>query len=73
MCIRDRSITSLTTGGCCGHCVIGGASWLNMPGCIWIELKKEDMDEVCTVLKVELDGEIDLVEISRSDRSEGEV
>ena len=69
---KVKKITSLTTGKELKHTMLGGADWINMPGCRWIELGKEDMDEVCTVLKVELEGPIDIVDINRNAESAGE-
>lgn len=69
---RINRVTSLKSGRELEHCTIGGASWVNMPGCIWIETKEEDLDEVCTVLKVELDGPIDLVALNGQAESVGE-
>lgn len=67
-----RRITSLKNGRELSWSVTGGASWVNMPGCIWIETQEEDLDDVCTVLKVELEGSIDLVELEGQDSSVGE-
>ena len=39
---------------------IGGAGWMNIPGTVWIDLPADLCDEHCTVLRVELDGELDL-------------
>lgn len=67
-----RRITSLKNGRELSWSVTGGASWVNMPGCIWIETQEEDLDDVCTVLKVELEGPIDLVALEGQDSSVGE-
>ena len=53
------------------HRVIGGAPWLNMPGCIWIDLPESEMDPVCTVMKVEFDEPIDLVTLDNDVKSVG--
>jgi alpha-L-fucosidase len=45
---------------------IGGADWMNIPGVCWIDLPADLCDENGTVLRVDLDGELDLW------RSEGE-
>lgn len=68
---RIRRVTSMANGEELAHRVIGGAGWINMPGCIWIDLPKEAMDDVCTVIKVEFDEPIDLVEMNHSARSVG--
>ncbi len=39
---------------------IGGAGWLNIPGTCWIDLPGDLCDENGTVLRVDLDGELDL-------------
>ncbi|MFP4355271.1 MAG: alpha-L-fucosidase [Phycisphaerae bacterium] len=39
---------------------IGGAGWMNIPGTVWIDLPGDLCDENCTVLRVELEGELDL-------------
>ena len=41
----------------------GGADWVNIPGCKWIALKEQDLDEICTVVKIEMEEPIDLWEI----------
>jgi alpha-L-fucosidase len=38
----------------------GGASWLKMPGVHWINLPEDSVDPDATVIKVELDGPLDL-------------
>ena len=35
-------------------------AFLDMPGQLWIDVPKEALDEVCTVVKVELEGELEL-------------
>ena len=39
---------------------IGGASWVRMPGVLWIDLPEKAVDPDATVIKVELDGPLDL-------------
>ncbi len=67
-----RRVTALKNGRELSWSVTGGASWVNMPGCIWIETQEDDLDDVCTVLKVELEGPIDLVELDGQENSVGE-
>ena len=43
-----------------------------MPGCIWIDVPESAIDEVCTVIKVEFDEPIDLVELNKQVHSVGE-
>ena len=68
-----RKITSLASGAELSWRVIGGASWINMPGSIWIDVEEKDLDEVCTVLKVELADVIDLAEVRKKIHSGGEM
>lgn len=68
-----KSITAMGTGKELPHRVVGGARWLNMPGCIWIDLPVSETDDICTVIKVELDGPIDLVELESQVSSVGEI
>ena len=39
---------------------VGGAAWARIPGVLWIDLPREKLDEHVTVIKIELDGELDL-------------
>lgn len=39
---------------------IGGAEWANVPGVLWIEVPHRVLDANATVIKLELDGELDL-------------
>ena len=47
------------------HRKYGGAGWVNMPGFRWIDLPAEAIDDVCTVIKVEFEGPIDIVDIDQ--------
>lgn len=58
-----KKITSLKNNQELSHRVIGGADWLNMPGCIWIEVPDEAIDDICTVIKIEFDEPIGLVSL----------
>jgi alpha-L-fucosidase len=40
--------------------LVGGAPWLNMPGIAWIKVPASAVDRNATVIKVELDGPLDL-------------
>jgi len=42
------------------HRVIGGADWVNLPGILWIAVPEAQLDPNATVIKVELDGPLDL-------------
>lgn len=57
-----REITVLGNGASCSHKRIGGAPWLGVPGTLWIDVPADSLDANVTVLKLELDGELDLHE-----------
>lgn len=57
-------IICLTNGRELKYSVTGGAPWANIPGCKWIDINDEDLDEICTVIKIELEGELDLWKVS---------
>ncbi len=57
---KIKEITILKSGTRLKHQKIGGAPWFNIPGLLWIDLPAEDCDSVATVLKLELEGPIDL-------------
>jgi alpha-L-fucosidase len=42
------------------HEKIGGAAWMDIPGMLWIDVPESEFDRNATVLKVELDGPLDL-------------
>jgi len=42
------------------HRSIGGASWVGLPGVLWIDVLQDALDRDATVIKVELDGPLDL-------------
>ena len=39
---------------------IGGADWIGVPGILWIDLPHREADDLATVIKVELDGPLNL-------------
>lgn len=55
-----RRVTALGTGDELTHEKIGGAPWMNIPGVLWINVPERAHDENATVLKIELDGPLDL-------------
>jgi alpha-L-fucosidase len=55
-----KKITVLGDGVECPYSKRGGAKWMNIPGTMWIDVPESSLDENATVLKIELDGEIDL-------------
>lgn len=66
---KNMKITSLTSGRELKYEIIGGAAWVNMPGQIWVEIEESDLDDVCTVCKVEFEEEINLVDLQADDVS----
>jgi alpha-L-fucosidase len=55
-----KRITVLGNGTECSSKRIGGAPWINVPGTLWIDIPKAALDQEVTVLKIELDGTLDL-------------
>jgi alpha-L-fucosidase len=55
-----KRISVLGNGAECTHKRVGGASWIGVPGTLWIDVPKDALDEYVTVLKIELDGPLDL-------------
>ncbi len=39
---------------------IGGAPWVDLPGVLWIEVPEDELDADATVLKIELEGALNL-------------
>ena len=71
--IRNK-IKRVTAMGCgleLTHQTLGGAPWINMPGSIWIDLPKEAVDDVCTVIKVEFDEPLDAIPVDNHADSKG--
>jgi alpha-L-fucosidase len=59
--IRNKIIKVSHVGGEeLHHWKIGGASWANLPGVLWIDVPAAVVDRDATVIKVELDGPLDL-------------
>ena len=50
----------------------GGADWINMPGCLWIDTPPETKDEVCSVFKLEFEEPIRLLPMNLRVQSLGE-
>jgi len=55
-----RNVSLLGTKKTCPHKRIGGAHWLNVPGTLWIDVPRESLDPLVPVLKIELEGPIDI-------------
>lgn len=68
---KIKKVTSMASGNELEHVTLGGAGWINMPGCIWINVDEKDTDDVCTVIKVELEDEIELVDLNDTAKSVG--
>ncbi|WP_274362089.1 alpha-L-fucosidase [Paenibacillus thermotolerans] len=57
---KIKRITVLHSGKELTHEIHGGVPWFNIPGTTWIYMKPEDAHEHVTVLKLELEGELDM-------------
>ncbi len=55
-----RAITVLGDGTPCRFKRVGGAPWMGVPGTLWIDVPGDALDGLVTVVKVELDGPLDL-------------
>ncbi|OAB37746.1 alpha-L-fucosidase [Paenibacillus macquariensis subsp. defensor] len=55
-----KDITVLHSGKKLTHEIHGGVPWFNIPGTTWIHMAAEDAHEQVTVLKLELEGELDM-------------
>jgi len=51
---------SIIGGGELTQKKIGGAPWAHLPGVLWIDIPESDLDPDATVIKVELEGPLDL-------------
>ncbi|WNQ13066.1 alpha-L-fucosidase [Paenibacillus aurantius] len=65
VCLKGLSnminrITVLHSGKELKHAIHGGVPWFNIPGTTWIHMTPEDAHEHVSVLKLELDGELDM-------------
>ncbi|WJH32621.1 alpha-L-fucosidase [Paenibacillus sp. CC-CFT747] len=65
VCLKGLSnkinrITVLHSGKELKHAIHGGVPWFNIPGTTWIYMTPEDAHEHVSVLKLELDGELDM-------------
>ena len=55
-----KEITILGDGATCDHRRVGGAPWLGVPGTLLIDVPKHALDDNVTVLKIQLDGPLNL-------------
>jgi len=59
--IRNKVLrVEVVGGGALNHKVVGGAPWVHLPGVLWIEIPERVLDPEITVVKVELEGPLDL-------------
>lgn len=59
--IRNNILRASIVGGPeVKHRSIGGAPWAKLPGVLWIDVPEEALDQDATVIKLELDGPLDL-------------
>lgn len=68
---KEMKITALKNGRELAYEIIGGAPWLDMPGQIWVRTEDGDLDDVCSVFRVEFEEPIRLVEIEENVSSVG--
>lgn len=57
---RVKRVTLLGNGAECATKRIGGAPWMNVPGSLAISVPTDGLDPYVTVLKIELEGKLDL-------------
>ncbi len=55
-----KKVTVLGHGADCATKRVGGAPWAGVPGTLWIDMPKDALDDYVTVLKIELDGKLNL-------------
>ena len=55
-----KRVTILGSDTECAHKRIGGAPWMNVPGMLAIDIPKASADDLVTVVKIELDGPLQL-------------
>ncbi len=55
-----KSATLLGSGRALAHRKSGGANWLNIPGALWIRTPPRLPDPNCNIIRLELDGSLDL-------------
>ncbi len=55
-----KAVSILSSGQKLTHQKIGGASWMNLPGILWIDVPEQYLDPNATVIKIELEEALDL-------------
>jgi len=69
---KVKKITALKNGQELKYEMLGGAGWINMPGCLWIDMPAEAIDDICTVVKVEYEEPFEPVALKEDVKSVGE-
>jgi len=57
---KVKRASVLGWAGDVGHRKVGGAPWAHLPGVLWVDVPEEAMDRLGTVVRVELEGKLDL-------------
>ncbi|WZL80549.1 alpha-L-fucosidase [Vallitaleaceae bacterium 9-2] len=60
LCNKIKKVSVLHSGKELTYDIHGGVPWFNIPGTTWIDLTKEDCHKNTTVVKLELEGKIDM-------------
>lgn len=60
LCNKIKKITVLHSGKELEYEIHGGVPWFEIPGTAWIKMTGEDCHEQVTVVKLELDGEVQM-------------
>lgn len=60
LCNKVKKVTVLHSGKEVDYEMHGGVPWFNIPGTLWLNLTPEDCHENVTVLKVEVEGKIEM-------------
>ncbi|WP_273326061.1 alpha-L-fucosidase [Vallitalea guaymasensis] len=60
LCNKVKKATVLHSGKELNYEIHGGVPWFNIPGTIWFDLTPEDCHENVTVLKIEVEGKIEM-------------
>ena len=55
-----KRVSVLGTGESLSFRTLGGASWASIPGVVWVTVPESTLDPAATVLKIELNGPLDL-------------
>lgn len=66
-----KKITSMVNGQELTYRIDGGSPGNGVPGFCWIDVPADAVDDVCTVIKVELEGPIDIVDINANPEKMG--